>query len=104
MQPLTKRILKQIDWVKKKLIDNPKLRDSNARLYYNYLLEIDYDVNKSIKEFLKDIESKRIPYIDSIARCSRKVQEEFPELEGRKRSKRKEREQEVKQEIKSYKS
>jgi hypothetical protein len=69
-------------WVKDKLTSNPEFRDSNERLYYNYLLEIGYDVNKPIKEFLKDMEKKNIPYIDSIGRASRKVQEENEELRG----------------------
>jgi hypothetical protein len=75
-------IIEIYSWVKEKLTSHPELRDSNERLYYNYLLEIGYDVNKPIKEFLRDMESKNIPYIDSIGRASRKVQEEHEELRG----------------------
>lgn len=70
-------------WVKEKLSSHPELRDSNERLYYNYLLEIGYDVNKPIKEFLKDMESRQIKYLDIIGRASRKVQENHEELRGK---------------------
>jgi len=62
--------------VKNKLSKHPELRDSNERLYYHYLLDIGYDITKPFKEALKDMEGRVIPFIDSIARASRKVQEE----------------------------
>ena len=89
------------EWVKDKLTKFPKLRDSNERLYYNYLLDIGYDVNKSFKEILKDMENRSIPYIDSFGRASRKVQENHPHLRGRLYKKRKKKEEEVKDEIRS---
>ena len=89
------------EWVKDKLTKFPKLRDSNERLYYNYLLDIGYDVNKSFKEILKDMENRSIPYIDSFGRASRKVQENHPHLRGRLYKKRKRKEEEVKDEIRS---
>lgn len=89
------------EWVKDKLTKFPKLRDSNERLYYNYLLDIGYDVNKSFKEILKDMENRSIPYIDSFGRASRKVQENHPHLRGGLYKKRKRKEEEVKDEIRS---
>ena len=89
------------EWVKDKLTKFPKLRDSNERLYYNYLLDIGYDITKPFKEILKDMENREIPYIDSFGRASRKVQENHPHLRGRLYKKRKRKEEEVKDEIRS---
>lgn len=88
-------------WVKDKLSKHPELRDSNERLYYHYLLDIGYDINKPFKDALKDMESREIPYIDSFGRASRKVQEEHPHLRGELYNKRKKKQDEVKKEIKS---
>lgn len=88
-----------LNWTKDKLISNPELRDSNSRLYFNYLIDSGYDTSKSIKDFLKDMEQNEIPYLDTIGRCSRRVQEENPELRGKLWSKRKIKELEVKEEI-----
>ena len=73
-------ITEKLTWVKQKLTLHPELRDSNERLYYHYLLEIGYDTTKTIKDVLKDMEQRKIPYIDSFGRASRKIQEEYPEL------------------------
>lgn len=89
------------EWVKDKLTKFPKLRDSNERLYYNYLLEIGYDMTKPFKEILKDMENRKIPYIDSFGRASRKVQENHPHLRGELYNKRKKKEEDIKDEIKS---
>jgi hypothetical protein len=87
-------------WVKNKLTLHPELRDSNERLYYHYLLEINYDFSKSAKDFLKDMEQRVIPYMDAFGRASRKVQEEHPHLRGKLWQKRKhKREKEIRQEI-----
>jgi hypothetical protein len=91
------------DWVKLKLIENPKLRDSNERLYYEYLKSIDYDVSVDVKQFLKDMASREIKYLDSIARASRLIQEENPYLRGKTWKKRKEKSVKVKYEILSIK-
>lgn len=89
------------EWVKDKLTKFPKLRDSNERLYYNYLLDIGYDITKPFKEILKDMENREIPYIDSFGRASRKVQENHPHLRGEFYRKRKKKEEDIKDEIKS---
>lgn len=94
-------IKERYDWVKQKLIKYPALRDSNERLYYHYLKDIQFDVNMPFKEVLKAMERREIPYLDSIGRASRKVQEDHPHLRGKLYKKRKEKEEEVKEEIKS---
>ena len=87
-------------WVKDKLSNYPELRDSNERLYYHYLMEINYDFSKSAKDLLKDMESRIIPYMDTFGRASRKVQEEHPHLRGKLWQKKKSKKaEEVKQEI-----
>ena len=86
-------------WVKQKLVTNSLLRDSNERLYYEYLKESGYDTSKSVKEFLKDMEKRNIKYLDSIARVSRLLQEENPHLRGKLWKKRKKKSVEIKHEI-----
>lgn len=83
------------------MISKPQLRDRNEQLYYEYLIEVlGYDAdNKSVKEFLLDMKNRVIPYIDSIARASRLVQEEYPHLRGEKWKKRKKKSVDVKHEI-----
>jgi hypothetical protein len=70
-------------------------------LYYLYLKQkLGYDIdNKTAKEFLQDMESRTIPYLDSIARASRLVQEEHPHLRGKYWGKRKKKSVDVKHEI-----
>lgn len=93
-------VKERYEWVKAKLSKYPELRDSNERLYYHFLLEIGYDITKPFKEALKDMEGRVIPFIDSIARASRKVQEEHPHLRGKTYGKRKAKSEDIKQEIK----
>jgi hypothetical protein len=93
-------IKEKYDWIKQKLIENPRLRDSNEQLYYLYLKEQGYDLNKPIKDFLKDMEQRTIPYLDIIGRTSRKVQENHPELRGKYYGlRKKDAEPKIKQEI-----
>jgi hypothetical protein len=69
-------------------------------LYYEYLLSIGYDIeNKTAKEFLQDMSKRRIPYLDSVARQSRIVQELHPHLRGKYWGKRKKKSVEIKHEI-----
>lgn len=75
-------IKNHFDWVKEKLTLHPALRDNNERLYLLYLTESGYDTTKSVSQFLRDMSFRTVPYIDSLARNSRKVQELYPELRG----------------------
>lgn len=94
-------VKERYNWVKAKLTKYPSLRDSNERLYYHYLKDIQFDVNMPFKEALKAMEKREIPYLDAIGRASRKVQEEHPHLRGKFYKLRKGKEEEVKEEIKS---
>jgi hypothetical protein len=82
-------VRKHYNWVKEQLEKDSGLRDNNERLYYIFLKESGYDVNKSIAQFLRDMSFRKVPYLDSIARASRKVQENHPELRGKLYCKRK---------------
>lgn len=92
-------IAKQIPWTISTLTKSEKARDSNEFLYFLYLQDIGYDTNKSVKDFLIDMEKKNVPYIDSIGRASRKVQEEIPSLRGKFWKKRQKKEVEIRAEI-----
>ena len=92
-------IKEKIPWVKLKLTESPKCRDSVSRLYYIFLRDSGYDLDNPIKTFLQDIENGVIPPIDSIGRASRKVQEECPNLRGKYWKKRKQKSIKIKNEI-----
>jgi len=92
-------IKKNLLWVQLKLTKFPEYRDSNARLYYAYLRDHGYNIDNSIKDFLKDMEKGVIPHMDSIGRTSRKIQEEYPNLRGEFWGKRKQKAVKIKHEI-----
>lgn len=88
------------EWVKQSLTSNPSLRDNNEKLYYEYLKYKNYPIDEvSAKRFLQDMSKRKIPYLDSIARASRKVQEECPYLRGKHWGKRKKKSVQIKHEI-----
>jgi hypothetical protein len=91
------------EWVKKKLQEYPSLRDNNEKLYFLFLEEHGYDTTQSIKSFLKDMSYRRIPYLDSVGRVSRLIQEQHPSLRGLLYGKRKGKSLDVKSEVKSIK-
>jgi hypothetical protein len=91
------------DWVKKQLEKDLLLADNNEKLYFLFLKEQGYDITKTVKGFLKDMSYRKIPYIDSMGRASRLVQEKYPHLRGKLYGKRKKKAEEVKEEIISYK-
>lgn len=93
-------IMELREWVRLTLTQTPKCRDSNELLYYKYLKHIQYEVdNRTVKQFLKDMSLRQIPYMDSLARASRKVQEEYPHLRGKYWGKRKKKSIQIKHEI-----
>lgn len=92
-------ITDKLKWVYNKLVNDSRTRDNNELLYFKYLQEQGYDTNKSVKEFLQDMSKRRIPYLDSIARASRKIQEECPDLRGKLWRKRQIKETKVREEI-----
>lgn len=93
------KILDLKKWVKLQLIKYPQLRDSNERLYCLYLESINYNINNTTKQFLQDMSKRKIPYLDSIARASRSVQEEYPHLRGKYWKKRKKKSVDIKHQI-----
>ena len=94
-------VKKHLSWVHDVLTTDERCRDSNELLYYKFLKETGYDTNKGVLQFLKDMEQRKIPYLDSIARASRKIQEECPHLRGKKWRERKKKEEVIREEIKS---
>jgi len=65
----------------------PKLRDSNEELYAEYLYIYVFKKNErffkvTLFDFLKGIEFTNAPSLESIARFSRQIQEQQPELRG----------------------
>jgi hypothetical protein len=93
-------IVERKEWVKLQLTKFPNLRDNSEKLYFYYLKAIGYPVeSKSATEFLMDMYNRKIPYLDSIARASRLIQEEHPHLRGLYWGKRKKKSVDVKHEI-----
>ena len=83
------------------LTKHPSLRDSDERLTAN----IWYNSTKNVKEIdaltlLSRFAEGKLPSYESISRCRRKVQEEKPELRGKKWEKRHTRQKIIKEQIK----
>lgn len=92
-------IKNKLSWVKSKLEQFPELRDNNERLYFHYLTESGYDMSKNVKDFLKDMSQRKVVYLDSISRASRKIQEDNPHLRGETWCQRKLKSVEVREEV-----
>ena len=90
-----------LDKVVNLLTDHPSLRDSDERLIAN----IWYNYTKNVNEIdaitlLSRFAEGKLPSYQSISRCRRKIQEEKPDLRGKKWAKRHSKQQLVKDEIK----
>ena len=90
-----------LDKVVNLLTDHPSLRDSDERLIAN----IWYNHTKNVETidaltFLSRFAEGKLPSYESISRCRRKIQEEKPDLRGKKWAKRHSKQQLVKDEIK----
>ena len=68
--------------VKTALIKNVKARDFDTILFGQVLLDLGFDLNISLRDFLKGNYEQEIPSFKSIERCRRKMQEIHPELQG----------------------
>ena len=79
------------DTVRDLLIKYEKTRSDDRLLFLKYLIEIGYDTDKSVADFLLDVKA---PNIETVSRARRKVQENHPELQAdeKTRAKRKEKE------------
>ena len=83
------------------LTEHPSLRDSDERLTAN----IWHDHTKNVDEIdaltlLSRFAEGKLPSYESISRCRRKIQEEKPELRGKKWLKRHAKQQVIKEQIK----
>ena len=90
-----------LDKVVNLLTEHPSLRDSDERLTAN----IWYTHTKNVDEIdaitlLSRFAEGKLPSYESISRCRRKIQEEKPDLRGKKWAKRHSKQQLVKDEIK----
>jgi hypothetical protein len=104
-----KRISHQFEYVKKLLEENPAYRDNDEQLVVRvWKEEIEKKgagfKYKSILYFFRMYEQYWLTPADSITRARRKVQQKFPELEGKKQKERRvEATKEVKGDLKSIK-
>ena len=83
------------------LTEHPSLRDSDERLTAN----IWYNNIKNVKEIdaitlLSRFAEGKLPSYESISRCRRKIQEEKPDLRGKKWAKRHSKQKVIKDQIK----
>tara|TARA_Y100000296_G_scaffold62060_1_gene72020 strand:+ start:133 stop:441 length:309 start_codon:yes stop_codon:yes gene_type:complete len=90
-----------LDKVINLLTKHPSLRDSDERLaaniWYNNIKNVDeIDAITLLSRFAEG----KLPSYESISRCRRKIQEEKPDLRGKKWAKRHSKQQLVKDEIK----
>ena len=90
-----------LDKVVNLLTEHPSLRDSDERLAAN----IWYNNIKNVKEIdaitlLSRFAEGKLPSYQSISRCRRKIQEEKPDLRGKKWAKRHSKQRVIKEQIK----
>ena len=90
-----------LDKVVNLLTKHPSLRDSDERLtaniWYNHTKNIDeIDAITLLSRFAEG----KLPSYESISRCRRKIQEEKPELRGKKWAKRHSKQKIIKEQIK----
>ena len=90
-----------LDKVINLLTKHPSLRDSDERLAAN----IWYNNIKNVNEIdaitlLSRFAEGKLPSYESISRCRRKIQEEKPELRGKKWAKRHAKQKVIKEQIK----
>lgn len=74
--------------VKTALIKNVKARDNDNVCYGQVLLDLGFDLNISLRDFLKGNYEQEIPSFKSVERARRKLQEIHPELQGTQRENR----------------
>ena len=90
-----------LDKVINLLTKHPSLRDSDTRLaaniWYNHIKNVnEIDAITLLSRFAEG----KLPSYESISRCRRKIQEEKPELRGKKWEKRHIRQKTVKDQVK----
>ena len=68
--------------VKTALIKNAKARDDDRILFGQVLMDLGFDLNISLKEFLRGNYEQDIPSFKSVERSRRKLQSIHKELQG----------------------
>ena len=86
--------------VKKMLEDNPHLRDSDNKLIAN--IWFNDSQQKTKMGFLQELADGKLTTPESITRARRKVQEECPELRGKKYRERQDEQDNVKQQLREW--
>ena len=83
------KISSVLNTVKAMLTEYPHLRDDDQKLMANmWYKTICYDIDgynageMSAFDLLQMLSDRRLPSYESISRCRRKLQEEFPDLRG----------------------
>lgn len=66
---------------KQTLIERPKSRTDDFRLYAGVLRRLGVDLKMSLSEFFATAKEKDYPALESVPRARRKVFENYPELE-----------------------
>jgi hypothetical protein len=74
--------------VKTALTKNVKARDNDQICYGQVLLDLGFDLNISLREFLRGNYEQEIPSFKSVERARRKLQEIHKELQGTKKNSR----------------
>lgn len=74
--------------VKQALIKNAKARDNDKYLYGQVLMDLKFNLNISLREFLRGNYQQKIPSFKSVERARRKLQELHKELQGTKKDSR----------------
>lgn len=66
--------------VKKVLVNAEESRKDDFILYGLVLLNMGYDLNMKLGEFLLDAKANKVPSFASVTRCRRKIFELYPEI------------------------
>ena len=105
---MKQKMMSVLDRVTELLNKHPKLRDSDnklvATLWWKHYGDESCRLSPMIT-LLTDMSKDKLPSFESISRCRRKLQEEFPHLRGESWEKRQnELQKNVKKELKSFKN
>ena len=73
--------LKKLEPIVKKVLENAEeSRKDDFILYGLVLLNMGYDLNIKLGEFLLDAKENRVPSFAGVTRCRRKIFELYPEI------------------------
>ena len=86
-------LLSTSDVVKSLLEERPATRDSDNILICLVYSKLGYSFKKPFCEIMEAVEHSKLPTMESITRCRRKLQEKYPHLRGDKYNARMDEEQ-----------